>query len=420
MARITQSSRVINASPVYYGWVVVAAGTLGVIMTTPGQTVGVSAFLDSIIADLGLSRSSVSLTYMIGTLLGAFSMPFFGRAIDRFGPRTMVTVIAALLALACVGMAFVTNAVTLLLGFTALRALGQGALGLVSVHVINLWFVRRRGLALGISGVGAALANAVFPSLIAFLIAVVGWRAGYAWLGALVAFTILPVGAWLYRDQPERFGMVPDGHAGKDETQTVVEENFTLAQARRTAMFWLIMGSNVVIAALGTGLIFHHFSILAQGGIGRETAALVFVPIAVVFALTNLAGGLFIDRFSPRALIPVSLLCLTLALLSPLVVASAVTAFIYGALLGVMQGTQSAVASSSWAYYFGRTHLGSIRGFAFTASVAGTALGPLLFALGKDYSGTYTGVLVASAVVPLALAGLALFVRPPKTIDQTA
>ena len=35
-------SRAIEASPVYYGWVVLAAATLGMAMTTPGQTTGVS------------------------------------------------------------------------------------------------------------------------------------------------------------------------------------------------------------------------------------------------------------------------------------------------------------------------------------------------------------------------------------------
>jgi len=50
-------SRLITASPIDYGWVVLAAGTLGMLMTTPGQTVGVSVFLDPIIADLGVPRS---------------------------------------------------------------------------------------------------------------------------------------------------------------------------------------------------------------------------------------------------------------------------------------------------------------------------------------------------------------------------
>jgi hypothetical protein len=80
-----QHSRLIAASPVYYGWLVLAAGTLGQLMTTPDQTIGVSVFLDPIIAELGLT-------------------------------------------LACLGMIQVQGAITLGLGFVAIRGLGQGSL----------------------------------------------------------------------------------------------------------------------------------------------------------------------------------------------------------------------------------------------------------------------------------------------------
>jgi len=56
-------------------------------------------------------------------------------------PRRAVVAIAALFALVCVGMGLVQGVVTLGLGFIAIRGLGQGALGLVSVNAINLWFV---------------------------------------------------------------------------------------------------------------------------------------------------------------------------------------------------------------------------------------------------------------------------------------
>ncbi len=92
--RPVKHSRLIAASPIYYGWVVLIAGTLGMLMTTPGQTVGVSVFLYKIITELGLSRSTVSLLYMLGTLTGSFSLPFIGRFIDRKGPRTAVIAIA--------------------------------------------------------------------------------------------------------------------------------------------------------------------------------------------------------------------------------------------------------------------------------------------------------------------------------------
>jgi len=52
-------------------------------MSNPGQTTGVSVFLDHIIADLGLSRSGVAALDLGGTLLGSLSLPFSGRFIDR-------------------------------------------------------------------------------------------------------------------------------------------------------------------------------------------------------------------------------------------------------------------------------------------------------------------------------------------------
>jgi MFS family permease len=120
-------SRVIDRSPIFYGWIVLAAGTFGIMATLPGQTVGVSVFLDEIIRDLGLSRSLVSTLYLVGTLAGSFVLPFVGRFIDRRGPRLTVVVVAAAFALACVWMGTVQGVVMLLIGFTLIRALGQGS-----------------------------------------------------------------------------------------------------------------------------------------------------------------------------------------------------------------------------------------------------------------------------------------------------
>jgi len=122
-----------------------------------------------------------------------------------------VVAIAALFALACVGMGLVQGVITLGLGFIAIRGLGQGALGLISVNAINLWFVQRRGLALSLSGIGFALGIGTFPLLIEGLITQYGWRWAYGLLGVLVAVTILPVGAVVFRRQPEDYGLQPDG-----------------------------------------------------------------------------------------------------------------------------------------------------------------------------------------------------------------
>jgi len=391
------------------------------VMTTPGQTLGVSVFLDAMLRDLGLTRSTASLLYSLGTLAGALFVPFIGRWIDRAGPRRAVAVIAALLALACVGMSQVRGPAALLLGFVAVRTLGQGALSLVSIHAVNLWFVRRRGFAVGIMGVGMAAASAGFPLVIQALITAHGWRATYALLGLLVGVTILPLGAALLRDRPEKFGLRPDGRAHRSgHTAPLIEDAWTLAEARRTPIFWLLIVGSFLVSALGTGLVFHHFSIMALNGLDRSAAAAVFLPIAGLAAAANLLTGLLLDRFQPRLLLALSLGLLTVALLLATRVADPQTAWLYGAMLGLMQGMQGAISGTAWAYYFGRAHHGAIRGFASTAMTAGAAFGPLPFAWGVEAVGSYQSVLAGAAILPAAAAMAAFLVSAPERVRQSA
>jgi MFS transporter, OFA family, oxalate/formate antiporter len=412
-------SRTIERSPVYYGWVILVVGTLGLMMTMPGQTVGVSVFLDPIIDELGATRSSVSLLYTLGTLTGALALPWVGRTIDRRGPRLAVGWIAAGFAVACAYMATVTSLPALAIGFVLLRGLGQGALGLVSLHVINVWFVRRRGLAVGITGIGMALATAGFPRLIETGIENLGWRMAFAGLGALVALTILPLGIAFFRGHPERYGSVPDGGSTSEaKREARPEPSFTVAEARRSVAFWLLAGAVACISALGTGLLFHHYDLMASRGIDRPTATSLFAWFAWVIAATHLATGVLSDRLDPR--VPVVTMLVLQA--TSLVFAGYVTPLtlpVYGVLIGVTQGIMGNVSGTAFARYFGRSAIGGIKGTASTLSVGGAAAGPVLLAWGPDLLGGYGPALWLLAPIPLALAvacGIALRTptRPPR------
>ena len=263
-------SRVINATPFHFGWVVLAAGSFGALMTTPGQTVGVSAFFDPITTSLGVSREVTALAYTFGTLAGVLPAPLVGRWIDQRGPRLAVTVIALALALACIGMAAVNSTLALFFGFAALRGAAVGALSLVSLHVV--WFVRKRGLATGAATMGLALGAIAFPRAIDPLISTYGWRGAYIALAAVVLCTILPVGAALFRDRPEAFGLKPDLGLPLGGVGEWTEPAFTRRQAIRTGMFWLLGGASFLSNGIGTGLLLHHFAIMSSEGLARAQA----------------------------------------------------------------------------------------------------------------------------------------------------
>jgi MFS family permease len=233
--------------------VILAAGTFGSFMTLPGQTAGVSVFFDPITAELGISRTTAAIAYAAGTLAGILPAPAIGRWIDRRGPRYTAAVIAATLTLACAFMASVQSAWMLLTGFALLRGAAIGGLSLVSQQVVNLWFVRRRGIAAAAASLGLAAGSMVFPQLIDSLIAQFGWRGAYLALAGLVALTILPVAALAFRDRPEKFGLSTDAGLAPAAMDPRPEPSFSRKQAFGTGVFWLLCAAGFLTNAVGTG-----------------------------------------------------------------------------------------------------------------------------------------------------------------------
>lgn len=394
-----------------------AAGTLGLVMTSPGQSYVVSIFIEHFIRDLGISRSLVSTLYTGATLAGSFALPFVGRQIDRLGARRLVIVIAVLFGSACFWMGNVQNALMLGCGFVAIRLLGQGSLGLVSVNVINQWWIARRGLVMGISGVCVSLFGlGMFPVVSNTLIGQMGWRNAYLLFGVLLIGLMLPVGYFFFRNRPEEYGLQPDGgmtSAGEKAGSGVQEENWTLPEALKTPAFWVLAGSAATMSMLMTGLVFHQVSLFGDQGYGPGVAAGVFVPLSITMAIVNLGGGLLADRLRPQLLLVAALVFQAITLFLALQLNAYWLVLAYGIGLGATSGFYRVIMSVMWAKYFGRLHLGSIMGVAQTFAIAGSALGPMPLGIARDTLGSYTAVLMWSLILPVGFGIANLFVGRP-------
>jgi MFS family permease len=415
----TSSSRMVTHSPVFFGWLVMLAGSLGLIMTSPGQTYGVSIFIEHFITDLGVSRSLVSTYYAIGTLIGAAAQPLIGRRIDQHGPRTVVVAVALLFGLACFFMSAIQGSAMLLMGFVLIRMLGQGGLGLVSTYTINQWWMRRRGMVMGISGVLVALLGlGAFPNLLNWMIPQFGWRTTYGILGLALIFVMAPAGYLFYRSQPERYGLLPDGapvpSAGDHPASAPAEEEeWTLAEALRTSAFWITVAGLATIAMLATGLTFHMVKIFDDNQLSSAAAAAVYVPIAMVSAGVTLGSGILVDRIPIRFLLAGALLIQAGTLLMAQSLSSVAMALAYGVALGILFGMMRIISSVVWPTYYGRRYLGSITGLTSTIMIAGSALGPMPMGIARDLLGSYNLALTLLAAIPLVLSVGTLFMRPP-------
>ncbi|MFC1933435.1 MFS transporter [Chloroflexota bacterium] len=407
-------------TPFFYGWVILAVSSLAIFVSGPGQTYSASIFVDPIIADLGWSRTMVSGLYTAGSLTAGVVMILVGRLLDRLGARIMMVVVCVLFGLAAVWMSSVDHPLKLYAGYAALRTLGQGSLTLIPTTLIALWFVRRRGKAIAIGTLGGALSVAAFPILIHNLISNMGWRSSWLVLAAVIwGVLLLPV-ILLVRRSPESVGLLPDGRSPASETQANKEGadafdeiHWTLGEALRTKTFWLLIVAGLAQPLIGTALTFHQISLLAGKGISSVVAASVFGIIAPMQILGNFVAGFLADRFSNRRLLAIGQGFLGISMLWTFLISSTWQAFFYGALMGVSNGFIMTVYTVIWPNYYGRLHLGSIRGVATAAMVAFAALGPLPFGWIFDLTGSYSLAILIFLVLPVTCAVAAFLARPP-------
>lgn len=421
---------VIARVPFFYGWVILFAGTLGYIMTSPGQTYVISVVLEPLLADLEMSRSLTSILYGVATVISGLALPAVGRSVDRYGSRLMVVGITILSIVSCLFMAAVSNvgtygtAAMLFVAFLLLRLFSHGSLTVVSQNVINQWWIRRRGTVMGINGIlWALLGFGAFPIVVRWLVDLYSWRWAYVLQAIMLLLIMLPLGALLYRNRPEDFGLHPDGQLsreGDESSLLTTEENWTLHDAIRTLAFWITGLGIAVNGMMITGLFFHMQSIFEDSGLAASSAALVFAPIALTSALVNLGGGPLADRVPANYLLGGGLLLLSVSLVMALYLSGVTMAMLYGVMLGTSIGTIVLVQNIIWANYFGREHLGSITGAATTILMIGNGLGPVPLGLARDLLGSYNQALYLLALLPLVLGVGALFIgRPRKSREGT-
>lgn len=376
-------------------------------MTFPGQTAGLAIFTDPLLDEVGVGRTVLSLSYLVGTLVGAAVQPFLGRLMDRWDVRRVIIVIAVVFAATLVGLSFVQDIIGLTAGYIGVRMFGQGALGLASSTAVAQIVQHRRGLALGISGAIGSAGISLAPVLLERLVAMVG----IAWAWRIEALAVILIVVPLALLLPRPLTMEPE--RTRTDTGTIIVGGFTSVEARRTGMFWVLTAALSSSAMLGTALAFHQIALLGEQGLTPLAAAANFVPQTITALLATLVVGALIDRYNPRIFIVASMLAMAASLLLVGLVQPGLQALLYGLVLGLAGGALRGMEAAAFVRYFGIAHIGSIRGLAIAVSLAASALGPYAIALGADLSGGFAAPAAWSAILPITVAVLALVVPAP-------
>lgn len=383
------------------GWLVLGCAILTAALTGPGQTIGVSVFIDPMVEDLSLTRSQVSTAYLVGTLVGASLLPLVGKLIDGYGVRIAQVVIGLMFGLALLNMSLVNGLIWLAVGFAGIRFLGQGSLSLVSTVTVQIRFDRSRGVAVGVFTTATAGLMALVPVALSVVIGGWGWRTAWVVCAVVVVSIVVPIGWFGLRDLPGR-RRAPS--AGRSSPSRGLDRS----EAMRTPSFWMLVAVTGAAGMMSTALNFHQIDLLGEAGLSETAAAALFIPQVVGSSVAGLTIGYAGDRLGTRYLPAVSMGLLLAAQLLAAVAQPGVVVIVYAVVLGAAGGAVRTAATTLQPQWFGVGHLGSIQGALTLFGVGASAIGPVVLTLAEEAAGSYPPALVVLGAVPLGALVFAL------------
>ena len=381
-----------------------------------------SVFLKPMSEDLGWDRAALTAGVAINTLVASFIAPLFGYIVDRHGPRPLMAAAAVVGGVAAFLLSQVTQLWQFYLIFAVAGIFGGAALGeVVTQSTVVKWFVRLRGRAVAFGSMGGAASGAILAPIISFIVINSGWRGGWVLMAALFFLILLPVSFLMIR-RPEDVGLKPDGDGSLGPSQSGdgadTERSWTLPQALRDRSLWLLTGSLTVAGLCVSSVVIHEYSYITDRGFSEAIAASVLGTHAAMAAVGRLLWGFIVERVKVRyAMAAVFLLCgMTLVLL--VTAEFAALLLVFAVAYGLSIGGYSVTTAVAFANYYGRDHVGSIRGAISPLVTGSVALGPVLIAAGYDFQGTYNSGFLAMVALFVAAGALALLAKPPRKAED--
>lgn len=404
----------------HYGWLI-AIITFLALLASAGMRSTPSVLIVPLEKNFGWSNATISFAISINLVLYGLSGPFAAALMQRMGIRRVMIGALILIALACGLTTVMTAPWQLDLLWGVLVGLATGSIASVLAALIaNRWFVKNRGLVMGLLTASNATGQLVFLPLLASLAVSWGWRAS-AWATAIAALVLLPLVILLFCDHPRDIGLRPYGADPAEDDDISKEANAVgnpfsdaikgLVLGMRSKDFWLLAGSFFICGASTNGLIGTHLIPASMDhGISEVTAASMLALIGIFDLIGTTVSGWLSDRIDPRWLLcwyyglrGLSLLLLPYALGSTYLLLLVFIVF-YGLDWVATVPPTSRLAAD----IFGKRQVGIVYGWIFAAHQFGAATAAYAAGALRTTEGSYQISFVSAGILCLFAAGMVI------------
>jgi len=416
--------------PFFYGWVVVAVTFITMGIGVNART-AFSLFFPPILKEFGWERGVTAGAFSFGFVVSAIMSPLIGRLMDRGGPRAVMELGIALMGGGLLLAPLTREPWHLYVTIGVMVGAGSVCLGYsgFSLFLPN-WFIRRRGLAMGIAFAGVGIGSVTLLPWVQYVIEQTGWRAACTAIGLMVLILLAPINL-LLRKRPEDIGLRPDGdtiaHASAKPASYIVDPvwagtDWTLPRALRTARFWWIALGYFCGLYIWYAVQVHQTKFLLDIGFSPIVGVWALGVVSLLGIPGQIALGHASDRIGREAIWAIS--CLGFAICFAALVALKYEPNLW--LVYLMVFTQGALGYGLTSIMgavvleiFQGPHYGSIFGTIMLAALAGGAAGPWLTGLLHDLTGTYTIAFSIGIVVSL-LSAFAIWQASPGRVRAVA
>jgi len=398
-----------------YGWKSLLAATIGTmcgIFTLTNYTQGF--FVGPVTSEFGWSAPQFFLSYTVLMCSGLLTGPLIGYIAQRVGLRTVGIVGLIGHSLAYVVLSLNTGSLMLwYLSWALVAILGAGSLPIIWTGVLNNWFTKHRGKAIGITMAGTGLGAFLLPPIVEFLIANHGWRTAYRGIGLGALLISLPIVFALFKEKPDS-STATDGEVMANKVETW---GLTTKDAMRTKQFWILGAVLFLTVIVVAGLLSNFERIMTEQGFERSSIAQIAAVMGLTVIIGRLMVGALVDRFWAPGVAACFFLVATLGLL--ILVGTQVTmatALLVAVMIGLAAGAELDLLAYLTGKYFGPAHYPAIFGLIIAFFTVGGGIAPPLFGMAAQMFQGYGTTLSIS--IGLLLVSILLFLSLGRYPDE--
>jgi MFS family permease len=387
--------------PFFYGWIIVAVTFVTMAIGVNART-AFSLFFPPILNEFGWDQGVTAGAFSFGFVVSGVVAPLIGRLMDRAGPRAVMELGVALMAGGLLLAPLTSQPWHLYLTIGVMVGAGSVCLGYSgqSLFLPN-WFIRRRGLAIGLAFAGVGIGSMTLLPWVQHVIEQTGWRTACTAMGTMVLVVLAPINL-LLRKRPEDIGLRPDGDAAPSETAKPVSYvvdadwagiDWTLRRALRTARFWWLAVGYFGGLYIWYAVQVHQTKFLLDIGFSSGVAVWALGAVSLLGIPGQILLGHVSDRVGREWIWTAS--CFGFAIcFAALIALKSFPSLLLVYLMVLAQGALgyglTSIMGAVVLEIFQGRHFGSIFGTVMLAALAGGAAGPFVTGFLHDVSGSYT------------------------------